>query len=109
MESKEIQIRLSENIKKYRKLAHLTQYQLAEMTNVSEDMIKSLEQGRTWCSEKTLSQITSALKIDVSELFMPVSSSFNNDENRRAEIKSLVAKNLREYVDEVLKEFDHQA
>lgn len=105
MESKEIQVRLSENIRKYRKLAHLTQAQMAEKTGVSEDMIKSLEQGRTWCSEKTLSEITTALNVDVSELFMPVSSSFKNDENRRAELKSSIAKNIREYVDEILKEF----
>ena len=56
MNISEIQKRLGENIKQIRKTKKLTQFELAEKANVSEDTIKSLEQGRTWCSDKTLSQ-----------------------------------------------------
>ena len=65
MDLLEIQNRLGENIKRIRKSKKLTQFELAEKANVSEDTIKSLEQGRTWCSDKTLSKITEILGIEL--------------------------------------------
>ncbi len=106
MNSLEIQNRLGENIKLIRKSKKLTQFQLAEKANVSEDTIKSLEQGRTWCSEKTLSQITDALEIDVVKLFVPVGESFKNNKENVNLLKSAIADDVRVYVNEVLKEFD---
>ena len=105
MNSLEIQNRLGENIKRVRKSKKLTQFELAEKANVSEDTIKSLEQGRTWCSDKTLSQITEALEIDVVKLFMPVGTSFNNKENT-AQLKSAIADNVRDYINVILKDFE---
>lgn len=102
----EIQNRLGENIKRIRKTKKLTQFQLAEKANVSEDTIKSLEQGRTWCSDKTLSQITEALEIDVVKLFMPVGESFRKNKGIAAQLKSAIAGDVRDYVNEVLREFD---
>lgn len=102
----EIQNRLGENIKRIRKAKKLTQFQLAEKANVSEDTIKSLEQGRTWCSDKTLSQITEALEIDVVKLFMPVGESFRKNKEIAAQLKSAIAGDVRNYVNEVLREFD---
>ena len=84
MNSSEIQRRLGENIKQIRKSKKLTQFELSEKANVSEDTIKSLEQGRTWCSDKTLSQITDALDIDVVKLFTPVGISFKKDKENTA-------------------------
>lgn len=106
MNISEIQKRLGENIKQIRKTKKLTQFQLAEMANVSEDTIKSLEQGRTWCSDKTLSQITEALEIDVVKLFMPIGESFKKNKENTAKLKSAIAADVRNYVNEVLKEFD---
>ncbi len=106
MEELEIQNRLGENIKQIRKSKKLTQFELAEKANVSEDTIKSLEQGRTWCSDKTLSQITGALEIDVVKLFTPVGTSFNKDKENVSRLKSAIANDLRNYINEVLKEFD---
>ena len=63
MNSSEIQKRFGENLRFIRKQKKLTQFQLAELANVSEDTIKSIEQGRTWFSEKVLSQITEALNV----------------------------------------------
>lgn len=102
----EIQKRLGENIKQIRKSKKFTQFQLAEMANVSEDTIKSLEQGRTWCSDKTLSQITEALEIDVVKLFMPIGESFKKNKESTAKLKSAIAADVRNYVNEVLKEFE---
>lgn len=106
MNSLEIQNRLGENIRQLRKSKKLTQSQLAEKADVSEDTIKSLEQGRTWCSDRTLSQITNALEIDVVKLFVPVGSSFNANRENTALLKSAIASNIREYVNEILREFN---
>lgn len=106
MDSLEIQKRLGENIKQIRKTQKLTQFELAEKANVSEDTIKSLEQGRTWCSDKTLSQITDALNVDVVKLFIPIGLSFKKDKENSARLKSAIADNIRDYVNTVLKEFD---
>ena len=106
MNISEIQKRLGENIKQIRKTKKLTQFQLAEMANVSEDTIKSLEQGRTWCSDKTLSQITEALEIDVVKLFMPIGESFKKNKENTAKLKSAIAADVRNYVNEVLREFE---
>lgn len=102
----EIQKRLGENIKKQRKEKKLTQFQLAEKADVSEDTIKSLEQGRTWLSEKTLSQITEALDIDVVQLFMPVGSSFKQNKENLTKLKIAIAEDIKTYIEEVLKEFN---
>ena len=102
----EIQKRLGENIKKIRKSKKLTQFELAEKANVSEDTIKSLEQCRTWCSDNTLSQITEALEVDVVKLFMPVGETFNGNKENVAKLKSAIASDVRNYVNEVLRDFE---
>ena len=61
MESKDIQKRLAENLRKIRKNKKLTQFELAIKCDLSEAMIKNIELNRSWPSEKTLSQITKAL------------------------------------------------
>ncbi len=106
MNLSEIQKRLGENIKKQRKEKKLTQFQLAEKADVSEDTIKSLEQGRTWLSDKTLSQITEALDIDVVQLFMPVGSSFKQNKENLTKLKSAIAEDVKTYIEEVLKDFN---
>ena len=106
MNLSEIQSRLGENIKKQRKLKKLTQAELAEKADVSDDMIRSLEQGRTWLSDKTLSQITEALEVDVVKLFMPVGDSFKDNKENAAQLKSAIACDVRNYVEEVLREFE---
>lgn len=106
MNISEIQKRLGENIKQIRKIKKLTQFQLAEKANVSEDTIKSLEQGRTWCSDKTLSQITEALEIDVVKLFIPIGESFKKNKENTAKLKAAIATDVRNYVNEVLREFE---
>ena len=106
MKQIEIQNRLGENIKQIRKSKKMTQFQLAEKANVSEDTIKSLEQGRTWCSDKTLSQISEALEVDVVKLFMPVGDSFKQNRENAAQLKAAIADDVRNYVNEILREFE---
>ena len=106
MQDFEIKNRIAKNIKALRKQKKITQFQLAEKANLSEATIKSIELAHSYPEEKTLSLITEALEIDVVKLFMPIESSFSHDREKKAEIKKTIANSLREYVNEVLKEFD---
>lgn len=104
MTSNDIQERLSVNLKTIRKNKKLTQFELAEKAGVSDETIKNIELCKTWVSEKTLSQITEALDIDVHSLFLPICSSFDNDSPDTIQIKNAIADNLKKYIDTVLEE-----
>lgn len=104
MKSSEIQIRLAENLKRVRKQKKLTQFELAEKAHISDETIKNIELCKTWTSEKTLSQITDALEIDIHTLFLPIASSFEKqlfEDNQQ--IKANIIENLRQFLDLNLK------
>ena len=73
MNKKQEEIRriLAQNIKKRREILGFSQEQLAETTNLSVQTINTIEGCRTWVSDKTLSQLAQALKIEVFQLFVP--------------------------------------
>ena len=102
MKSKEIQQRLSENLRKIRKSKKMTQLDLAIKCDMSEAMIKNIELNRSWPSEKTLSQITNALKIDVYRLFLPLVIDFEKEREIKLSAKDEVTKALRKFIDEKL-------
>ena len=104
MTSNDIQNRLGENVKRIRKEQKLTQFQLAEKADLSEETIKNIELSRCWTSDKNLAKLTKALGVDIHTLFLPVHSSFDNDSKDTEIIKEAIAKNLREYVDKTLAE-----
>ena len=99
-------MRVAENIRTLRKQKKYTQFQLAEKSNLSEATIKSIELAHSYPEEKTLSQITEALEIDVVKLFMPVGDSFRKNKEIATRLKSAIASDVRNYVNEVLREFD---
>lgn len=106
MQDFEIRIRVAENIRSIRKQKKLTQFQLAEKSNLSEATIKSIELSHSYPEEKTLAQITEALDIDVVKLFMPIGESFKDSKDNTAKLKSAIADDVRNYVNEILKEFE---
>ena len=106
MQDLEIRNRVAENIKTIRKQKKITQFQLAEKSNLSEGTIKSIELAHSYPEEKTLSQITEALDVDVVKLFMPVGESFKKNKENVAMLKSAIASDVRKYVNEVLREFE---
>lgn len=106
MQDFEIRTRVAENIRSIRKQKKLTQFQLAEKSNLSEATIKSIELAHSYPEEKTLSQITEALEIDVVKLFLPIGESFKENKDNSAKLKSAIANDVRNYVNEILKEFD---
>lgn len=106
MQDLEIRNRVAENIRFIRRQKGLTQFQLAEKANLSEATIKSIELSHSYPEEKTLSQITEALNVDVVKLFMPLSTSIKDKSDFLCQLKSAIALNLKDYVDAVLKEFE---
>ena len=104
MISDDIQKRLAENVKRIRKSKKLTQFQLAERADVSEETIKNIELCRCWTSDKNLAKITEALNIDISKLFLPVQSSIQEDSKNIAQIKQIIAEDLKSYIETKLNE-----
>jgi transcriptional regulator with XRE-family HTH domain len=62
---------LAANIKARRKELGFTQEKLAELVNVSYQMIHDIEGCRTWVSDKTLQNLSDALEVDMYELLCP--------------------------------------
>ena len=104
MISNDIQKRLGENLKRIRKSKNLTQFQLAEIADVSEETIKNIELCRCWTSDKNLAKITEALNIDISKLFLLVQSSIQEDSKNIAQIKQTIAEELKSYIETKLNE-----
>lgn len=67
----DIRMRISLNIKKYRKLAKITQEQLAVDIGVSYDYMRKLEykKGKIGCSIDTLYKISVVLDIRIDKFF----------------------------------------
>ena len=104
MTSDDIQNRLGENVKRIRKERKLTQFQLAEKADLSEETVKNIELSRCWTSDKNLAKITKALDVDIHTLFLPIHSTFDEDSKDTEIIKKAIKENLRSYVDTVLEE-----
>ena len=85
--------RLGENVKRIRKEQKLTQFQLAEKAELSEETVKNIELSRCWTSDKNLAKLTKALEVDIHSLFLPVSTSFDSDSEDSVIIKNAIAEN----------------
>ena len=102
MKSEDIQKRLAENLRSIRKSQKLTQFELAEKADVSEDTIKSIELCRFWPSEKTLAQISCALNIDIFHLFIPTSSTVSGDKEIESFLKNIITEKYSQYIKSLL-------
>ena len=76
---------LNSNIKKLRKTSGLTQEKFAELTDLSVDAIRNIEQNKYTPTASTINSICSALKITPFEMLLPDASV---DENLILEINS---------------------
>jgi transcriptional regulator with XRE-family HTH domain len=65
---------LAANIKARRNELGFTQEKLAELVDVSYQMIHDIEGCRTWVSDRTLQNLSAALKVDIYELLCPPSA-----------------------------------
>jgi transcriptional regulator with XRE-family HTH domain len=65
---------LSANIKDRRQKLGITQEKLAELVDMSIQMINTIEGCRAWVSDKTLAALAEVLGVEVYQLFMPVTN-----------------------------------
>jgi len=88
---------LAANIKARRNELGLTQEKLAELVAVSYQMIHDIEGCRTWVSDKTLQNLSIALKLDMYELLYPPAT------GRANEKKGLLKSHLVEHLYKTMK------
>ena len=103
MESQEVKERLSQNLKRYRKIKGWSQFELSEKAEVSEQTINSIEGLRLWPSDKTLAKISNALEIDVYRLFFP--ETFTVSQDLFDEFKKVTIKTVEGVATDVLQEW----
>ena len=70
--NKEVLIKFGERLKKLRQQKNLTQEGLAHAADVEVSQIHRLEAGKTNATLSTLTTISTALEITLSELFLDV-------------------------------------
>jgi transcriptional regulator with XRE-family HTH domain len=71
---------LSANIKARREALSISQEKLAELADVSVQMINGIEGCRTWVSDKTLIKLAKVLQVEVFQLLLPtVAGGTNNN------------------------------
>jgi len=68
---KELRKILAHNIKRQREKLGISQEKLAELAEISANMMADIEGCRTWVSDKTLIKLANALKIDIFRLLLP--------------------------------------
>lgn len=105
MEEFDIKSRLSNNLKIIRKQKGLSQFELAEKANVSEQTINSIESKRLWPSDKTLSKITNALEIDIFKLFFPEKDSGISIKDLDPSLRLSVVQSIINLVEQTLHEY----
>lgn len=69
MDDVELRLCLGKRIKRLRRLARMTQAQMAEKVNLSINYISEIETGTASPTLKTLLKVAQALHIEVKELF----------------------------------------
>ncbi|MDR1654891.1 MAG: helix-turn-helix domain-containing protein [Treponema sp.] len=104
VESGRLRRLLSDNIKAQREILHISQEKLAELADVSVQMINGIEGCRTWVSDKTLVKLARVLRVDVFQLLAPALSA--GAEERERLLSGLLGSLREEIKDEVDAHFD---
>jgi transcriptional regulator with XRE-family HTH domain len=95
---------LSANIKARREALGISQEKLAELADVSVQMIKGIEGRRTWVSDKMLSNLAQVLGVRSFQLLVPLGGVSTKDDNL---IISSLLRSLRQNIqDDVNSRFD---
>lgn len=95
---------IGRNIKKYRKIKKLTQRELGELVNKSDNTISNYEKGKITPSQDALFALSEVLDVSVDDLF-PERESTNSIQDLKGSLDSLNAddimhlKTLMAYID----------
>lgn len=96
---------LAANIKIKRGEMGLTQEKLAELVNVSYQMIHDIEGCRTWVSDKTLQKLSTVLGVEIYELLYPPSKVAANNQKINSHLVERLHKTMKTDIDRRLDEF----
>jgi transcriptional regulator with XRE-family HTH domain len=94
MNSENLKRNIGMAIRYYRKEKGISQYELAEMADLSVSYISELETGKKLPSFETLLKISKALNIELIDLILPV----NMPKNVRNAIKTLMSNSDKQLV-----------
>ena len=86
MNNEKLKRNIGQAIRYYRKKKGLSQYKLAELTNLSTSYISEIETAKKIPSMETLINIANALEVDIWDLLMPM----DLPSNVRTAVKSLL-------------------
>ena len=97
---------LASNIRKFRKMRHLTQEQLAEKAGTSTTYIGTIEIGRKFPSPKMIDKIAEALEIESLQLFQ-TGENFYIEQNQKDMngLKKELLNNIKKVVEETIKNY----
>jgi transcriptional regulator with XRE-family HTH domain len=95
---------LSANIKARRRALDISQEKLAELADVSVQMVKRIEGRQSWVSDKMLVKLAQALKVSSFQLLVPVDGTQTPED---AALVSGILTNLRQNIqDDIKSRFD---
>lgn len=97
MEPSEIKSIFTSNIRKYRKLNHMSQMQLAIEADLSVGFLCDLESGKKWGTLETMAKLAKALHIKPYQLLMPEEEK-NSAVNIHEDLSEL-AQNLKQAIE----------
>jgi transcriptional regulator with XRE-family HTH domain len=72
---------LSANIKARREILNISQEKLAELADVSIQMIKGIEGRRTWVSDKMLTNLARVLGVSAFQLLVPSNGTISSGDS----------------------------
>ena len=106
METQDLRVALSLNLKKYRKIKGWSQFELAEKAEISEQTVNSIEGLRLWPSDKTLAKIANVLEVEMYRLFVPQKLTLQSE--AISELKHAVVKTVENLVHDTLSDWENQ-
>ena len=86
---------LSANIKARREALKISQEKLAELADISVQMVKRIEGRRTWVSDAMLEKLAEALGVSAFQLLVPVDEAALCDESA---LISVLLRNLQQNI-----------
>ena len=102
--SKPLRVFLSANIKARREALNISQERLAELADVSVQMIRRIEGRRTWVSDKMLLNLAEVLGVAAYQLLVPSS---NETTSENYGLVSSLLRNLKQNIqDDINNRFD---
>ncbi|MDR0455984.1 MAG: helix-turn-helix domain-containing protein [Treponema sp.] len=90
-----LRVYLSANIKARREILNISQEKLAELAEVSVQMIKRIEGKRTWVSDKMLTNLACVLGVSAFQLLVPLGETLSSDDSA---LVSGLLQNLRQSI-----------